>query len=148
MGQVISEIVIRSPCEKVYDLVTMPQHWPRWHPASVSVAGALNHSLNVGEKVHEVFNINGRRGEVTWTVIEAERPGTWAISGSVKGGGSGIIRYSIQSRGDDTAFSRNFDYVLPNRLVALLDRPLIRPRIQEESDIALASLREFIETRC
>jgi membrane-bound lytic murein transglycosylase B len=45
------KVFIHRDIADVFDLLTTPKNWPEWHPASISVAGATDHSLAIGEGV-------------------------------------------------------------------------------------------------
>jgi uncharacterized protein YndB with AHSA1/START domain len=68
MSRIDKTIHIRKPVEQVFEFVTTPVNWPRWHPSSLAVSGAMDHSLEVGEQVTEEFLVAGRRGRVVWRV--------------------------------------------------------------------------------
>src|SRR4051812_35507286 len=34
---------LRGPIEEVFDFLTTPANWPRWHPSSLKVTGAADH---------------------------------------------------------------------------------------------------------
>ena len=138
------ERIARTP-EDVFNFVTTPEHWLVWHPSSISVEGAVNHPLQVGEQVTEAFVVAGRSGAVTWTVQECQPPRTWAIVGEVPVAGSGTIRYELRDEHGATRFSRRFTYQMANPLLALLDRLLVRRRIAKESQQALRTLRDVLE---
>jgi uncharacterized protein YndB with AHSA1/START domain len=88
-------IRIQTPVEEVFEYVTTPGTWPAWHPSSLGVDGATNHSLEPGEQVTEEYRVAGRRGRVVWTIREREAPRRWVIDGWVEGGGSGTITYAL-----------------------------------------------------
>jgi len=46
--RIANEIVIARPPQQVYDYVTTPANWPRWHPSSLAVRGATDHPLVLG----------------------------------------------------------------------------------------------------
>ena len=146
MTVIVSEIVIRRPAAAVFDYVTTPAHWLIWHPSSVALRGATDHSLTVGEDVTEDFHVAGRTGSVTWKVIARESPGRWAIAGSVAAGGSGTITYTLRDVAEGRAFRREFVYAMPNWIGALLDRLFIRRRITAESATALYRLKQALES--
>jgi uncharacterized protein YndB with AHSA1/START domain len=148
MTQIITSATIQCPVERVFDYVTTPGHWPDWHPSSLGVSGATDHSLLVGEQVTERFLVAGRRGEVVWTVREREAPRRWIIDGVITtgGGGSGVVSYNLTPRGGATEFIRNFTYPLPNLALALLDALLVRRRIQAESEQATRQLKRWLES--
>jgi len=65
--------------------VTTAGNWPQWHPSSLDVSGAVDHSGLPGEQVTEQFLVAGRRGSVTWTVRERQAPYRWMINGVIHG---------------------------------------------------------------
>jgi uncharacterized protein YndB with AHSA1/START domain len=145
MTTIVSEILIRQPADVVFDYVTTPAHWLAWHPSSVALRGATDHSLAVGEEVVEDFRVAGRRGSVTWKAIARERPTRWAIAGNVAAGGSGTITYTLSQVAQGTSFRREFVYTMPNWFATLLDRLFIRRRIAAESTTALSRLQKALE---
>jgi uncharacterized protein YndB with AHSA1/START domain len=146
MTTIVSQASIRRPIAEVFDYVTTPAHWLIWHPSSLGLHGATDHSLQVGEQVTEEFRVAGRKGSVTWKVIARDAPRSWTIAGIVAAGGKGTITYTLTSTADGTAFRREFDYAMPNWFAALLDRWFIRRRIEAESALAVSRLKQTLET--
>lgn len=146
MTTIVTEATIRRPVADVFDYVTTPRHWLQWHPSSLGLSGATDHSLEVGEEVVEEFRVAGRRGSVTWRVVERDAPRRWAIAGRVAAGGHGTITYTLVPAAEGTAFRRQFDYTMPNAFAALLDRLLVRRRIEAESCEAVRRLTGALET--
>lgn len=70
MTRIFTSTIIHRPIDLVFDYVTTPGNWPRWHPSSLAVTGATDHSLAVGEQLEETFRVAGRSGRVVWTVTE------------------------------------------------------------------------------
>ncbi len=147
MTRIYKTIQINASIEQVFDYVTTPGNWPRWHPSSLGVSGATGHSLEPGEQVTEEFRVAGRRGSVVWTVREREVPPRWVIEGQVQGGGDGTITYTLAPHNGGTTFEREFVYAMPNPLLALLDRLVLRRRVEAESAEALGRLKEVLEER-
>lgn len=145
MTEVHSKIVIDRPPATVFDYVTTPANWLAWHPSSVSVSGATDHSLEVGEQVQEDFVVAGRAGSIVWTVIERNAPTAWAIEGHVDKAGGGVIRYALTAEGQATRFAREFTYSMDNALLSLLNFLFIRRRIEGESGEALVALKAALE---
>jgi uncharacterized protein YndB with AHSA1/START domain len=146
MTRIITAINIGRPVEQVFEYITTPANWPRWHPSSLAVSGATDHSLTIGEQVTEKYQVAGRRGEVVWTVRASEAPYRWVIEGTIAdGGGGGTIVYTLAPRIDGTFFTREFTYTMPNRLLALLDWLVLRRRVAAESAEALHRLKEALE---
>jgi uncharacterized protein YndB with AHSA1/START domain len=147
-----TRIVTVMPIERdntaVFDYVTTPAHWPAWHPSSLSVSGATDHSLGIGEQTTEEFRVAGRRGEVVWTVVERKRPEKWTIDGTIAGRPAGTVSYALtpNTNGKDgTQFERTFTYRSPTLWFALLNAALLRAKIQAESDEAVERLKDVLE---
>jgi uncharacterized protein YndB with AHSA1/START domain len=149
MTDIVTAATIACPIETVYDYITTPGHWPDWHPSSLGVSGATDHSLQIGEQVTERFQVADRRGEVVWTVREREAPHTWVIAGNITSGngGSGVVSYRLTSSGDGTAFTRTFSYPTPTLFYTLLDLLLLRRRIRAESAEAVVRLKRNLESQ-
>jgi uncharacterized protein YndB with AHSA1/START domain len=145
MTTIITATTIRRPIAEVFDYVTTPAHWLVWHPSSLGLHGATDHSLKVGEEVTEEFRVAGRKGSVTWKVVERDAPNRWAIAGIVAAGGKGTITYTLTATANGTAFRRQFDYAMPNWFAALLDRLFIHRRIEAESALAVSRLKQALE---
>ena len=145
MTRIYTTIRIDEPAERLFEYVTTPGNWLAWHPSSLGVNGATDHSLEPGEQVTEEYLVAGRRGRVVWTVREREAPRRWVIDGDVEGGGGGTITYTLTPQAGDTFFEREFVYAMPNALLALLDRLVLRRRVEAESAEALRQLKAAVE---
>jgi uncharacterized protein YndB with AHSA1/START domain len=146
MTRVYTSIHIHTSAEQVFDFVTTAGNWPQWHPSSLGVSGAVDHSGLPGEKIVEKFLVAGRRGEVVWTVKEREPARRWVIDGVIVGReAGGVITYTLTPRDGGTLFEREFIYPTPNLLFALLDWLFIRRRVKGESHEALRRLKERLE---
>jgi hypothetical protein len=100
----------------------------------------------VGEKVTELFLVAARRGKAVWRVREREEPRRWVIFGQVEGGGTGTVTYTLTPQESGTVFERDFTYEMNNPLLALLDRLVLRRRIEGESAEAVRRLKERLES--
>jgi len=142
---IVTTALIRRPVDAVFAYVTTPAHWLAWHPSSLGLHGATDHSLTIGEVVTEEFRVAGRKGSVTWRVIARDAPKLWAISGKVAGGGDGTITYTLSADGGETTFRREFVYSMPNWFAGLLDHLFVRRRIEAESAEAVRRLKQALE---
>lgn len=144
--RIVNEITIARPPQQVYDYVTTPANWPRWHPSSLAVRGATDHPLALGESVVEDFVVASNRGTVTWTVVSREAPVRWSIDGKNAGSrGGGTVTYTLRPEGGGTRFTRVLSYRMPNLLAAILDNFGVRERVAAESAEAVARLKAVLE---
>jgi uncharacterized protein YndB with AHSA1/START domain len=146
MTRIYTTTVIRKPHVEVFDYVTTPANWPKWHPSSIAVRGATDHSLEPTEELTEEFQVAGRRGTVVWKVIERDAPYRWVIEGKVSGGGKGTIAYSVKAHPGGTIFEREFIYQMPNFVFELLNWLIFKRRIKAESVKALSQLKAVLES--
>lgn len=137
---------IHRPPQAVFDYVTTPANWPKWHPSSLGVSGATDHPLQVGERTTEDFIVAGHRGQALWTVTEREAPRRWRIEATVDGRRAGSVTYTLGPDADGTRFERDLVYPSPNLLFALLNRLSVRDKVEAESSEALRRLKERVET--
>ncbi len=143
MTVIQNEMLIQRPVDRVFEFATTPGRWPLWHPSSLGVEGAVDHSLEVGERCTESFRVAGRGEQVVWTVVEREAPITWAIDGRIVGRrNGGVIRYRLTPRDEFTHFEQTFTYETPGLLFRLLNRLLFRRR---ESAEAVSRLKAVLE---
>ncbi|MFL9861122.1 SRPBCC family protein [Paraburkholderia madseniana] len=143
--RIVTVASIQRPSKVVFDYVTTPAHWPAWHPSSLAVSGAVDHSLDLGEQVVEEFRVAGRRGSVVWTVTVREPPGKWKIDGKIEGRSAGTVTYLLTSTASGTRFERTFTYRAPSLWFAILNWLVLRARIQAESDTAVLQLKGLLE---
>ncbi|HEY7320331.1 MAG TPA: SRPBCC family protein [Candidatus Binatia bacterium] len=146
MTRISNSIEIRRPIEEVFDFITTPANWPRWHPASVSVGGNADHSLLAGEQVSEKFSIAGYRGLATWRVRERSVSRRWVIDGTGEKGGAATIIYTLTENPNGTSFQRELVYTVPNTLLHLLDWFFLRRRMRADSAEALRRLKQLLES--
>ena len=130
----------------MFAYVTTPANWPKWHPSSLSVRGAIDHPLELGEQVTEEFRVAGRPGRAVWTVLECEPPERWVIAGELRGRKAGVITYTLASVGAGTRFDRELVYGSPNLLFVLLNRLSVRATIEGESAEAARRLKAVLES--
>jgi Polyketide cyclase / dehydrase and lipid transport len=135
---------IRRPIVEVFDFATTPVNWLRWHPASLAVRGATDHSLKIGEEAIEEFNAAGRRGVVTWRVRQRIAPQLWVIEAE-NSQGQARITYVLAPTGTGTRFTRLLEYRMASRVWRWLDRLLIARRMARESAIAVERLKRLLE---
>jgi uncharacterized protein YndB with AHSA1/START domain len=146
MTYIYSIAAIQKPVKSVFDFVTTPANWPRWHPSSLKVDGAADHSLEVGEQVIEEFLVAGRHGHVVWAVQECQPPHRWVIEGQIVGSqNGGIVAYTLTPQPDGTTFERVFSYNFSNPVLIFIDWLILRRRVQAESDEAVRRLKRLLE---
>ena len=147
MPRICTAVRIRRPIEQIFDFATTPRNWPKWHPSSLGVRGAIDHSLLEGEQVTEEYRVAGHTGQVTWIVRERDAPRRWVIEGKTTGGGDGSITYTLTLEATGTLLERVFVYAMPTFLMRLLDVLMLRRRVGSESLDALRRLKELLESR-
>jgi hypothetical protein len=144
MTQIATIIRIKRPIDAVYEYVTTPASWPEWHPASRSVSGAVDHSLTVGEEVTEAFVAAGRPGQCVWRVTERQAPRLWTITTSTPQIDA-TIAYRLSADAGETVFERDITYAPATLWFRILDRLVLRRRMEHESRAALFAAKKMLE---
>jgi uncharacterized protein YndB with AHSA1/START domain len=148
MTVIVTHAHFSQPPVVVFEYVTTPANWPKWHPSSLKVEGpGADHPALAGEEVVEQFHVSGRRGEVTWRVVERDEPHYWRIDGVVTGrsnGGTVSYRLTPSSAGG-TDFTRAFTYPTPGFLFTVADWLFVRGRVKAESSQALKHLGRLLD---
>jgi uncharacterized protein YndB with AHSA1/START domain len=145
MTRIRTAATVRRPREEVFDFVTTPANWKRWHPSTIAVTGDAGHPQGVGERCTEEFVVAGRRGVTDWIVRICERPAKWMIEAQNPTGARATITYELAEAEGGTAFTRTLEYAMPNPILAVLDVIAIRRRVERESATAVENLRRLLE---
>jgi uncharacterized protein YndB with AHSA1/START domain len=141
----VTVVEISRPIERVFDFLTTPANWPRWHPASLRVLGQTDHPLQVGEQVTEEFRVAGQPGSAVWTVRERQAPHRWVIDGASENGNRATITYTLTAQGDGTHFQRELAFAEIRPLGEAMDPAELGRHIEAESALALRRLKEVLE---
>ena len=144
-SHIVSTIRIHREMADVFDFFTTPKNWPRWHPASISVAGATDHSLAIGEEVTEEFRTGNGKGRTVWRVTAREAPRLWRIENSPAGDAQVAITYRLRMDGSDTVFERDMQYQFNRLWLIVLDPLFIRRRMERESEQAVVNAKQILE---
>src|SRR6516162_1705409 len=108
--RIVTQIHIDRAMEEVFDFLTTPGNWPRWHPSSMGVRGAVDHSLDIGEQVTEDYRVAGLSGTAVWTVRERAAPIRWVIDGVAESGNEATITYTLTGDAHGTQFQRELEF--------------------------------------
>lgn len=131
---------------EVFDYVTTAQNWPAWHPASLSVIGAVDHSAEAGEQICEEIKVGGLRDRVVWTVRERKAPQRWMFSGKGARGGRATITYNFSNQYGGTLFERKLVYGHANWFYNLFNVLFVKRLMQQNSEKALQRLKVILES--
>lgn len=147
MSRITSSIQIRREPAAVFDFFTTPANAPRWHPASVSVAGAVNHQAKLGETFSEdLVGAAGVRGRAEWQVVAHEAPHLWRIelrSASVPMEASVALRFHAEQGA--TMVERDVQYHYRSPWFRLLDALLLRRSNKRDGDEGLRQAKRLLE---
>jgi uncharacterized protein YndB with AHSA1/START domain len=140
-----TQIFIARPIAEVYEYLTTAANWAAWHPATLSVSGAVDHSAKTGEIIVEHIRAGSRQDRVTWKVTEKLAPFYWEFEGKGDHGGSAVIIYRLSERPEGTLFLRELHYQMPNLLLTLLDWVYVQFLMRKQSLAALHNVKRELE---
>ena len=144
-SRVVNRIEIVAPPERVFDYITTPANWPRWHPASRAVRGITDRTPKVGETVVETFEIAGRRDDATWTTAELDPPKRWVIVSGTPGRSYAHIVYTLNATDGRTVWERDMTYRGSNLLFGVLNALQIHAVMESDSAKAQANVKRDVE---
>src|SRR5438270_11932576 len=143
--RIVTTVHIERPVEQVFDFLTTPANWPRWHPSSLGVGGAADHSLEPGEQVTEEFQVAGLRGTAVWTARERQAPRRWVIDGVADNGNRATITYTLAGQGGGTDFERELVFTEFRTGNLLVTPEQVRRVVEAEFAEALRRLKAVLE---
>jgi uncharacterized protein YndB with AHSA1/START domain len=140
----VTTIRIARSREDVFNFVTTPAHWHRWHPATRSVREVPPRPLVVGETIHESIRAAWREFDAIWTVLECAPHERWVIATDTAYGASRIT-YRVTAHGGSCEFQRTLEYRSRNWPWTALDGSLTRRKFERQSNTALTNLKATLE---
>ncbi len=146
---VVNEIAIRARPEELFDFVSSPGLWPRWHPSSRHLTIDRNPEgpQGKGDTFSEEIKAGGRQGRLVWQVSECDRPRRWIATAESDQGASISLRYDIQGDGPELLFRRTLVYELRPLFLKFANLIFMQWKIRRESAAAILNLKAVIEGR-
>ena len=146
MTNVHSSVHVNQPVEKVFDYVTTASNWPKWHPSTVSVSGAVFHPALEGETIVETVRFGIARDRFTWKVEERQSPNRWVIRATSDRYRQKVrIAYTLTAEDDGTLWKREMCFDIRKSL-QLLDKLLFSKLVKKNSETAVRQLKEVMES--
>ena len=108
------KIEIDAPADRVYDLVMDPRRLGDWVTIHVGLKEAPNGGLQKGSEMVQCLKLAGRRFDVHWEVVKADKPRrvVWEGKGPVHSRAK--VVYDLDPDGDGkTCFSYMNEYSMP-----------------------------------
>jgi hypothetical protein len=143
--RIVTTTHINVAMEELFDFLTTPGNWPRWHPSSLGVRGAVDHSLDAGEQVTEDYRVAGQNGTAVWTVRERAAPVRWVIDGVAENGSAAIITYTLTGDAHGTQFQRELIITKLPAAGTKADPATFQKAVEAESSEALRRLKRVLE---
>jgi uncharacterized protein YndB with AHSA1/START domain len=143
MQRIVHTVELRAPPQEVFDFVTNPVQWVRWHPATHSVRGVEDRPLRLGERVIEHIQAAHREFDAEWKVVACEAPQLWQLETATPLGAS-VLTYSLQSSASGgTRFERTCTFRSEGAW-SLLDANVTKWMLAAQAKKALKNLRRIV----
>jgi uncharacterized protein YndB with AHSA1/START domain len=139
-------IEIAATPERVYDLVMDPRRLGDWVTIHVGLRQAPTGELREGSELVQCLRLAGRRFNVHWEVVHAEKPKrvVWEGRGPVHTRAK--VVYDFDPNGDEkTCFSYMNEYTMPGGPLGRIAAGVLRGTSQRESERSLEKLKKIIE---
>jgi hypothetical protein len=136
---IANSVLVRRPIAAVFDTATTARYWPRWHPASLSVSGATDHPLQLGEQITERARIAGLPRTVRWTCVACDHPHRLALVAPGAPLQADLV-FTFDQHGPEVICTRPFSYTLTLPLGGVLNALLLAGRMKQQSTQAMINL--------
>jgi uncharacterized protein YndB with AHSA1/START domain len=144
MQRIVHTVELAAPPQQVFDFVTNPAQWVRWHPATHSVRGVRDRPLKLGETVVEHIRAAHREFDATWTVVACEPPRLWKLETATPLGASELTYRLESAASGGTRFQRTCDF-RSEGMWRLLDGNVTKWMLAAQAKKALRNLRALQE---
>lgn len=139
-------IDIDASPERVYDLVMNPRRLEDWVTIHAGLKDAPGGELRKGSELVQSLKLAGRRFDVHWEVVQAEKPRrvVWEGKGPVHSRAK--VVYDIDPDGDGkTCFSYMNEYSMPGGPLGRIAAGVLRHTAERESERTLEELKRIME---
>ena len=139
-------IEIEAPPERVYDLVMDPRRLADWVTIHVGLKEAPRGELREGSELVQCLKLAGRRFDVHWEVVQAEKPRrvVWEGKGPVYSRAKVVYDFDPDGNGK-TCFSYTNEYSMPGGPLGRIAASALRGTSQRESERSLEKLKRIVE---
>ncbi|WP_284620361.1 SRPBCC family protein [Aquabacterium humicola] len=143
----VHEVEIHGTPAEVLAYAGTPAHWPEWHPSSLRIDGAPG-PLHAGARFEEDIHAGGRSGHLVWQVLAHAAGAHWQAEAHGSHRLWLQVTYLVDALpGGRTRFERRLVYRLPGFWMGLYNRLVGRRRVERESALSLAQLKQRFEAR-
>lgn len=139
-------IEIEAPPERVYDLVMDPRRLGDWVTIHAGLKEAPGGDLRKGSELVQSLKLAGRRFDVHWEVVQAEKPKrvVWEGKGPVHSRAK--VVYDLDTdRDGKTCFSYMNEYSMPGGPLGRIAAGALRRTAERESERTLEELKRIVE---
>jgi uncharacterized protein YndB with AHSA1/START domain len=139
-------IEIEAPPERVYDLVMDPKRLGEWVTIHAGLKESPDGDLREGSELIQSLKLAGRRFDVHWEVVQAEKPKrvVWEGKGPVHSRAK--VVYDLDADGDGkTCFSYMNEYSMPGGPLGRIAAGVLRHTAERESERTLEQLKRLVE---
>ncbi len=145
----LSRVTVRvnRPAEEVFDFITTPRFWDRWHPATDAVLSGSSAPAREGENIVERVRHGPLKDVFRWRVVGCQAPCRWSIEGVSDRFRQRVrIDYILEPQGEGTSWTREMRFYFP-AAIKPLDRLFFNGVLQRNSRKAQRRLKEYLEGR-
>jgi uncharacterized protein YndB with AHSA1/START domain len=148
MPEVVSEIELGASPEEVWDVVMDPRRLGEWVTTHVAVGEDAPAELTEGAEFEQTLKVGGPKFNVTWKVVEADRPRRVEWKGDGPGGSSAGVVYELDANGEGgTTFRYRNEFELPGGpLGRIAGKTVGAAAARRESERTLSNLKKLLES--
>jgi uncharacterized protein YndB with AHSA1/START domain len=147
MSRLKRDIDIMASPEQVWDVLMDPDHLGDWVTIQDHLEEAPAGDLERGSKLVQSMKVAGQRFQLSWTVVEADKPYRAVWEGEGPLGSKATVIYELGQNGGGTHFHYTNEYKLPGGLVGKLAGAAVVGASGHEANKTLKRLKKLVESK-
>jgi carbon monoxide dehydrogenase subunit G len=141
------DIDIDASPERVWDVLMDPDHLGDWVTIQEALEERPPGDLVDGSRLVQRCRVAGQRFELSWKVVEAEKPRRAVWEGKGPMGSRATVTYELAGNGGGTHFHYKNEYKLPGGILGRIGGAAVVGASGHEANKTLKRLKRVVESK-
>jgi len=141
------DIDIHASPEEVWDVLMDPDHLGDWVTIQEDLEEAPDGDLVNGSRLVQRCKVAGQHFNLSWTVVEADKPRRAVWEGEGPMGSKATVVYELAQNGGGTHFHYTNQYKLPGGIMGRIGGAAVVGASGHEANKTLKRLKRVVESK-